>query len=129
MKKIVAKIWTNFGEAHGKLDDVKREVEGLLEQFNAKLAELTEKANEARELALLPLDDIASDAESYFDGRSEEWQEGDDGQLYNEWKDELSNARDTLAESVALEVEITGLNAIEDMLAALDGGFRQSLED
>ena len=130
MKQIDNETWPKFSEAHAKLDAARREAERIIEEANTKLAQVAEQANAALEGAFTALDDAASDAEAYYDERSEKWQGGDAGQAYAEWRDELANARDTLGNELLLEVEMPeGFSILEDMLSALDGGFRQSPED
>lgn len=127
MKRIAAKTWATFSEAHAELTAVRAEIESVIAEANAKLEDLKARANDAREMAHSALDEAATDAETYFDERSEKWQEGDAGSAYSEWKDELSNARDTLAEDLNFEIEDPdGLGTIDDMLEALDGGLRQA---
>lgn len=130
MKKIDNKTWERFTEAHAKLSEAKAEAEALIEATNAKLAELADAANAARDEALSALDDAATEAETYYDERSEKWQEGDAGQAYSEWKDELANARDALGEDISLEIDTPeGFDALDECLNTLDGGFRQSPDE
>ena len=130
MKKIDNKTWDRFAEAYGKIGGIKAEIEALIEATNEKLAVLAEQANAARELAYAALDEAAADADTYFDERSEKWQESDAGSTYSDWKDELANARDVLGEDVNFAVEaMYGIDVIDGMLEALDGGFRQSPDE
>lgn len=130
MKKIDNKAWEKFSAAHSTINAIKDEAEHLIEELNAKLADLAEQANAARDEAFSALDEAANDAESYYDERSEKWQEGEAGQLYSEWKDELANARDQLSEDVSFEIDQPeGLSTLDDILGTLDGGFRQSPDE
>jgi len=44
------------------------------------------------------LSTVAQEMQSYFDGRSEEWQEGDRGQAFQERLDAIGAAKDEVAE-------------------------------
>jgi chromosome segregation ATPase len=61
-----------------KLEEIKTPVEKALETLNEKIT----AANEF-------LSNINADQESYYDERSEKWQEGDKGSEYSTWKDQF----------------------------------------
>jgi uncharacterized coiled-coil DUF342 family protein len=61
----------------------------LCEELRTKSEQLITDLNEKRERAWEIVDDAASAAEAYYDERSEKWQEGEKGERYSEWRDEL----------------------------------------
>lgn len=42
------------------------------------------------------VDELHSDAENHFNERSEKWQEGEKGQEYNAWYDNMENVKDSI---------------------------------
>ena len=52
---------------------------------------LMELAGYATELASL-LRDLRDDAETYYDDRTERWQESDRGEAYSQWRDAIVRA-------------------------------------
>ncbi len=85
---------TAISEYNAKLEDLKGPVEVAL----GKLNDVVREANEWTSA-------ILSDMESYYDERSEKWQEGDAGSNYSSWKDEYSGELE--------EADITFPDALE----------------
>ena len=56
-------------------------------EVRSKLVDLNEKLQEAKGWA----EGLAGDMQNYYDERSENWQEGDNGQNYDAWKSEYEN--------------------------------------
>jgi len=54
--------------------------------------------NQSIASAMGMLSTVAQEMQSYFDGRSEEWQEGDRGQAFQERLDAIGAAKDEVAE-------------------------------
>lgn len=100
-KSVVKMLESTSGVAQ-LFDDLDAAVEEAREKINGIIAEINEAKDDAREI----LDDAAMEAESYWDERSEKWQEGDRGQAYDEWKNRLRELADAAAETVE-DVEIT----------------------
>lgn len=63
-------------------------LETLREALRSDIARYNEVISEARGFA----EDIASQADSDFDEKSERWQEGDKGQAASQWRSEWENA-------------------------------------
>lgn len=79
----------------------------LADTFATEAAALLEKFAEAQNEACAIMEDAANDAESYYDEKSEKWQEGERGQIYDEFKNRLRELADALGETFeAPEVEI-----------------------
>lgn len=77
-------------------------VAGFLEErvgkFNAMLEEEKDKLEEVRSAYNDKLDELkgvyealGEEAQNYYDERSEAWQQGDSGEAYSDWINELSN--------------------------------------
>jgi hypothetical protein len=104
-------------EAQGDLADACSDIraamttyEEIKAEFEAKVAEIVAEANAARDKAYGILDEAASDAESYYDERSEKWQEGDRGSAYSDWKDALRS----LADQIEDEIEAPEIAELEE---------------
>jgi hypothetical protein len=65
-------------------------------ELGTKIAELREPLDEARGL----LEDAAQAAETYYDERSEKWQEGDTGSAYCDWKNDLRSLADAAGDDI-----------------------------
>jgi DNA repair exonuclease SbcCD ATPase subunit len=63
-----------------KMRDAFRDVETARDEYNSALAD-----------ALSFAEDVATDAQEYFDNKSEKWQESDKGAAHTDWMDTLSN--------------------------------------
>jgi hypothetical protein len=87
----------DFGDAAA---EVFTELSNLAEIFEADTARLLEKFAEIQSEACAIMEDAASEAESYYDEKSEKWQEGERGQAYSEWKDRLREIADSLGEAL-----------------------------
>jgi len=79
------------------------------------------------------VEDVRSDAQSYFDDRSEKWQEGEAGEAYQEWLDELDAVHLDAAEiDEPAEVELPDRPEIEmpefDALDTFEG-MRQGVDE
>jgi coenzyme F420-reducing hydrogenase alpha subunit len=78
-----------------ELQEKHEALEQAVDQFNQTLTEAREKLetvigeyNAALEETRAFVEEIASDMETYYDERSEKWQEGDAGTNYSDWKDQ-----------------------------------------
>ena len=81
-------------EVQARLQNEAREVEAAfelltpaIEAVNAAIASYNEVLNEVNGI----VEDIASEAESDFNDKSEKWQEGERGQAFSEWMGELQS--------------------------------------
>lgn len=101
---------------HDELDNVEEAINTLNERVKALYAELIVPAVDKLNLTLEEVrnfaDEVKSEAQDYFDERSEKWQEGDKGQQYQEW----INSMETVAELEDIEtVEPDDLMIIDDI--------------
>lgn len=93
-----------------------------LDAFHDRAVEAQEALTAAREALVEILTEAAetvreceSDAQSYFDERSESWQEGDKGQIYQEWITALGDRASTLEVS-----EDDDFAQLDEAVSALD---------
>lgn len=79
----------------GAVDDAQQELEAQVRAFNDKVSDLWEElispAVEGVKDATSKFNDfresVAGDMRSYYEEKSEKWQEGDNGQAYSRWLD------------------------------------------
>ena len=70
-----------------RLDDALIGVNNAVEKANAAIDEYNVIVADVESYR----DEIVSEMETYFDERSDKWQEGDAGSAYSEWKGEWEN--------------------------------------
>lgn len=98
MKRINAKTAQRLVGIAVDVTAAYREADAILDQLAPLIAQINELRQEAAEL----MEDEANSAESYYDERSERWQEGERGEVFAEWRDTLRQLADALAEEVEL---------------------------
>ena len=95
----------DIGDCWRELEDVtnsaNERIKAILAEVTTKRAEYEGKVEDAKRLA----DGIADDLRSEFDDKSENWQEGERGQVVDEWIDELFQ-HFSEAEDVSLDDEL-----------------------
>lgn len=112
------------GDHADAIRDKEEALNKAIEEYNTKLEELkgpVEKAVEEMNAAITAANEwaanIASDMETYYDERSEKWQEGDRGSAYSSWKENFGTELD--------EVEIEFPDALEEVST----GHPEALEE
>jgi hypothetical protein len=88
-----------FSIIHAVRDSLREYAEARANAADS-LAACVNELNEHREELHAILDRFASDAEGYFDERSDKWQESDAGSVYSDWKDDLRRLADELEEEI-----------------------------
>jgi hypothetical protein len=81
--KRIGELEVRIRDSYADLEQEHVKLVEAVEAFNASIA----KHNEIIEEASGVRDDLVREMEDYFGGRSEKWQEGNNGQAYSEWKD------------------------------------------
>ena len=91
-----------------EMGDLGREVRALLGEYaevkataEAAVAHVIEELNAKRSRLAEIIREAHQDADSYYDEKSEKWQEGDRGSAYGDWRDEL----DRIAGEIENEIE------------------------
>lgn len=59
---------------------------------DARMTEIQTQISDAAEF----IEELATDAEIYFDGKSESWQGCERGESYSSWKDQLRSIADVI---------------------------------
>lgn len=130
MKQISQKDKGRLREAHERLTELREEAVAVCDEVRAKLDAILQKIEDEREAIHGLVEDLASEAQSYFDEKSEKWQDGDAGQQYQEWISELEGAAAECDQPVEVVFEPEDmLEQIDNVLAQLDGGFRQAPDE
>lgn len=87
------------GDANEKIAEIERKLNEKIADLNA----IVEEANSLRE-------EIESDAQSYYDEKSEKWQEGDRGSSYSDWISSWQNEVEEVE-----EVSLDTVARVEDV--------------
>jgi hypothetical protein len=98
MKKLPHHGLEKLAEAAANIESTYAEIEELFTSFASECERLWLELDGFQQDAARVLDDAATEAELYFDERSEKWQEGEAGERYAEWRDELRRLADDLNE-------------------------------
>ena len=141
MNKLSKKQHDKFESVKGDCTDAADALTNAIDEFNGKVETVVETANaEIEELyktvesALSEYNDAVTEAkaiceetngdqESYFDERSERWQEGERGEAYREWADSWENAAsecDAVDASAPAPLEAVAIDATETPHEGLD---------
>lgn len=98
-------------------DELREQITKLVDDFNEKYVNpLNEKLEEVRGF----VEDIHSERQTDFDGKSERWQEGERGQAAQDWLQEWENGMGDLEDMPLLEAPDVGLD-IPDAANVLAG--------
>jgi NAD-specific glutamate dehydrogenase len=113
-----------------RLHATQRDLERAIETYNEEASRAFAHVEVVRDRmqALLTeanewLDEVRTDAQSYFDDRSEKWQESEAGEAYAEWISELETTLDEIeiAEPDALDVpDLDGIETFEGIRQGVD---------
>jgi hypothetical protein len=115
MKSIPVEVRKQISELAGVVEDSGELVLNAVNEFNdavtIKLAPL-DAARNAYNAAIGDLrgvyQDLADEAQAYFDERSERWQQGDAGTEYEVWLNTLTEAIDELPDLPEVHIEELG---------------------
>lgn len=98
MNKIKPADLTELSGLASEVADLFDEARDILAKADDEAANKLEQADAKRQEARDKMAELASEAEAYYDERSEKWQESDTGQAYQEWKDRLTEIADEIGE-------------------------------
>jgi DNA repair exonuclease SbcCD ATPase subunit len=100
-------------DGESKLDTVREAIDEfnswLEEARDSDLSEAFEAYKEAITDGRDVMEEIASEAENYYDDKSEKWQEGEKGEAYGEWRDRLRELADEFDEPDCPELEFSDI--------------------
>jgi hypothetical protein len=117
MLKFTKSEQDELAHAIREAEAIHAEFEQAASDYNDLITRLTEQFGDATERARGIVEDAANEAESYFDLKSEKWQEGDRGQAYGEWRDRLMQVAGAIGER--LEAEETSPPDLPDWVGDL----------
>lgn len=128
MKKIKQNDFDRLREYAGHLDDIRNELEDIIAKAQQQVEEALSRANDYIDEANGFVGDLASEAETYYDERSDNWRDGDAGSTYCDWLSEIQNCANEL-NSINFELDGSEVyNDLETMCATLND-VRQSPEE
>jgi hypothetical protein len=96
MKRIDQKVASSLVGLAVDIEALYVKAEEALEIVKDIFKEIDDKRQEAAEL----MDGEASDAEQFYDDKSEKWQEGERGSTFAEWRDQLRFVADDLSNGI-----------------------------
>lgn len=127
MKKLSKAQLTERDEIVSQMNEAKDSVTTAVDDYNDALSPAREAVstavaefNSAVEKANSFLGELASDAQNYFDERSEKWQEGDAGDQYNSWKEQFEDEVEEATFDEPAELDLPeGIDEALDRLESL----------
>lgn len=121
MRKISKSDMERIGKLRASIEEKKVKIEEALAKFQESIAPILSDAEDDRQELFGVLDDLVNEMESYFDEKSEKWQEDDAGSQYSEWKDQIDNARAAFENEIIFEIDSEpSFESWNEMLGALD---------
>jgi uncharacterized protein YukE len=125
VKKLTKDQIAQHTKLSAELNDVREKLEAAVKRFNEKVAvefseleTIVEALNEKTSEANAFIEEIHDEQESFYDERSEKWQEGDAGSAYSDWMStwEISIEPIELMDLPAQDVpQIEGLEDFESL--------------
>lgn len=98
MRKLTKQHLADRDKIHKALFDAKDNVEDAITDFNkvvdeaySQYEQAVEKLNGLLQEARDFIEDICNEQQTYIDDKSEKWQDGEAGQQYREWRDEVES--------------------------------------
>jgi len=104
MKKIKKADIDRLADLGRQFEEHLAAIDQIMANARSEIEDLVDKANDVRKKAHGVIEDITNEMDSYYDDRSEKWQEGDNGQAYQEWKNEVEQVRDDMDEDFTYEI-------------------------
>lgn len=127
MKQISKKDWERLQAYSQPLQELKAKLESVIDEaqqkIEAAISEIEEKRGEVHAI----LDDLASEAQNYYDERSDKWRDGDAGSEYQDWISNIEAARDTYDNELSFEIDASSItDSVDEMINQLDGELNQA---
>jgi hypothetical protein len=114
-QKHIENLTSDLHASTASLEEQHSSLLKAVSEYNGLVTKHNEKVQETRDF----LEELKGDMESYFEGRSEKWQDGDAGHDYQAWISDVSMAIDgleTLDEVDTPEApEVEGLDALDEL--------------
>ena len=120
MRKLSQKDLKRFAEAKSEIEAAKSKVEAILNEAKSEIEDIVNNANTLRDEIYGAFDDLVNEAQSYYDEKSEKWQEGDNGQQYQNWIQKLEEIRDEIGDDISVDLdESVDLEAFDNIANSL----------
>lgn len=122
MKSLNKEQLNNLTQLQSDLQDAQEKVESAISDFNANINELwanlvsdsLDDYNKLVQQATEFVDETRSTMQSYYDERSEKWQEGDRGQDFQSWLDEWDSTElEEIEMTMPEETDLPEFQAVE----------------
>jgi DNA phosphorothioation-dependent restriction protein DptG len=120
LKQIGLKDWTRLEGLLKEMAAHKVTVEAAIKKAQDLLDAACKEANETREEIRGVIEDWYNEADAYYDDRSEKWQEGDSGQAYDTWKDEIAQAQAEFETELSIDIPTDILGEFDTMCNITD---------
>lgn len=104
MQKIAAKDVERLLRSAEEIEHLYGLIDEAVQRVDAKIFDILVRIEAARDEAREIVENAADAAETYFDERSEGWQDGDRGRAYAEWRDRLRGIAEEMDEIGELEI-------------------------
>lgn len=122
MKRLSRQQITEKAQHVSDVQEAKQELEEAIAKYNETMEAAkgpveaaVEKLNDAISAADEWRANISSEQDSYYDERSEKWQEGEAGSNYSDWKDSFSSEFEQVEVSFPDELEVPDCSVDEDI--------------
>ena len=116
-----------LAEARHRLAELRTEAHRLIDETNAKLAQLSDRINVIREEAHSLVAPAARKADASYKAKPWLWQDTEAGDAYREWRDSLCGAADILAAEISLQIRSPcGFVLLDDVVDVFEEGFQRS---
>ncbi len=129
MRQIDKRSKERLSQATQSFTELREKATQIINECNAKLADLGEAVEDARQDAYGVLDDLCNEAQTYYDNRSEAWRDKDSGENYLNWINDLEEVRDTLDGELQLFVDSEMMQDLSFVIDALNQNVPESPDE
>lgn len=128
MKQISKTDFARIQDYAKKLDDIRNLIDEIVDEAQQRVFAAMEDLNNYVDEANGFIGDMFNEAESYYDERSDQWRDGDNGQQYYEWMGEIETAASDL---ISRDFDIDASDILQDIDAMKEAleNIRQSPQE
>lgn len=128
MKQISKTDFARLRDYASILDNIRDEIEEIERDANERILAVMENLNNYIDEANGFVADLANEAESYYEERSDNWRDGDTGQQYYDWLSEIQNCANEL-ESRSFSFDASEITSDIETMCETINNVRQSPEE
>lgn len=128
MKQISKTDFARLRDYASIFHDIRDEIDAIVANANVEIARVMENLNNYVDEANGFVSDLASEAETYYDERSDAWRDSDTGSTYYDWLCEIQNCANTL-ESRGFELDASDITSDIETMCNEINDIRQSHEE